>query len=88
MRPELDDAAWLDAQFAAGRSVADVATELGCTDRAVYRAATRLGVERPQSRRTAMRQHLLGDGHGYGLNVTPAQHPVTSPDTSASPFPK
>ena len=51
----------LEAQFAACRSVADVATELGCTDRTVYRAATRLGVERPQTRRSAMRRHLLDD---------------------------
>ena len=61
MPPELDDAAWLDAQFAAGRSVADVATELGCTDRIVYYAAQRFGVERPRSRHAAMRRHLLDD---------------------------
>lgn len=47
---ELHDEAWLRQQFAAGRSVADVADELGVHATTVARARSRLGISTLRTR--------------------------------------
>jgi len=59
--PRLDDAAWLDEQFALGRSAAEIGDEVGVTGRSVRNAAYRVGVVLPRARRHIERRALLDD---------------------------
>lgn len=76
----LDDAGWLEAQFAGGRSVVDVAGEVGVTPRAVRYAAHRVGVVLPQLRARLDRQCRLEDPdwlrrqRSDGVTVTELAH--------------
>ena len=62
MRPELRNRHWLDEQFAAGRTVTEVAAGLDCSVQTVNVAARRLDVPRPTARRPARHLRLLADG--------------------------
>jgi hypothetical protein len=53
VRSRLSDAGWLRARLDAGRSVAAIAAEVGCTPRAVRYALRRHGIASPRERRTA-----------------------------------
>ena len=61
MTLDLSDGQWLEARFVEGRTVIDVASELGVTPRTVRNAAHRHGVILPQRRTRRQRRALLED---------------------------